>query len=268
MPLLTSLERRFGRFAIRGLIGYIVFCHCLVYAVMLVNQEYVASLKLKPFEEMNGEWWRLLSFMIVPQATSPIMFLFSVMILLFFMRRIEGELGAFRMNLFVLLFMVTQWLAAWLWKRSVIAYALGSAPGIVVPMPDVFYENLLFVFAVMEPGMTIMLFGIVPLTARIIAFVSAGLLMLQVIRSPQLWTSVLLALIPFFCFAIPVFLKQLRHRAEVGSRRTRFNANSLTIEDSFHRCSVCGRTDVSDPELDFRITDDGVEYCGEHLPPP
>ena len=266
MRLLDSLERRFGRFALRGILGYIVFFQCIVFAVMLVNKEYVSKLTLVSFANMDGEWWRLLSFMIVPQASSPIMFLFSVMIMLFFMRRIEASFGAFRMNLFVGLFILTQWLAVWLMPASMASFLTGTGLGIFMPMPNLFYNNLLFVFAVMEPQMMIMLFGIVPLTARIIALVSAGLLLFDVMQLPQIWPSVILGLVPFFCFAFPRTISFLRHRSQVGSRRIRFKANSLTVTDSFHCCSVCGRTDASDPDLDFRITDDGIEYCAEHLP--
>lgn len=266
MQLLDSLERRFGRFALRGIVGYIVFFQCIVFVVMLVNPDYVSKLTLLPLRDIDGEWWRLLSFMIVPPASSPILFLFSVMIMLFFMHRIEASFGAFRMNLFVLLFILTQWLAAWLMPASMKLLDTGYAPGIFMPMPGLFYNNLLFVFAVMEPQMMIRLFGIVPLTARIIALVSAGILVFDILDTPLIWPSVFLGLAPFFCFALPRLLKHVRHRAEVGSRRTRFKANSLTVADSFHRCSVCGRTDASDPDLDFRITGDGIEYCGEHLP--
>jgi len=37
-------------------------------------------------------------------------------------------------------------------------------------------------------------------------------------------------------------------------------------EVTVHRCSQCGRTEVSHVELDFRVAADGEEYCTEHLP--
>jgi len=255
MRLLDSLERRFGRYAIRGILGYILLFQGVVFAVLQANQYFDTKLVLVSWEQMaqDGEWWRLLSFMLVPGSRSILMFIFYVWIMLMFMHRIESGFGAFRMNLFVGLFILTQWLAA-------------AFPGVIEPMPGLFYNNLLFVFAVMEPQMTILLFGIVPVTARLIALVAAGLLGLSVIQTPGLLPSVLLALAPFLCFGIPIFIRNWRHRSQVGSRRLRFKANSLTVADSFHSCSVCGRTDVSDPDLDFRITDDGIEYCTDHLP--
>jgi hypothetical protein len=263
MRLLDSLERRFGRYALRGILGYILLFQCIVFAVSYANRGFESVLMLKPLQAMDGEWWRLFSFMIVPggsdapRGTGILMFIFYVSIMLMFMGRIEAGLGTFRLNLFVLFFMLTQWFAAWLW---------GGNPAIAQPMPSVFYNNLLFVFAMLEPRATIMLFGLVPLTARTLALIAAGLLALNVIRQPQLLVSAILALAPFFCYAAPAALKHWRHRSQVGSRRSRFRANSLTTADSFHTCSVCGRTDASNPDLDFRITDDGTEYCADHLP--
>ena len=44
------------------------------------------------------------------------------------------------------------------------------------------------------------------------------------------------------------------------------SGKGTVVEDSFHRCAHCGRTDSTDPELEFRVSGDGREYCGDHLP--
>jgi len=33
-----------------------------------------------------------------------------------------------------------------------------------------------------------------------------------------------------------------------------------------HKCAICGATELSDPNLDFRVARDGEEYCIAHLP--
>src|SRR5436190_20749586 len=112
MPLLDKLERRFGRYAIRGLIGYIVFFKCIVFAVQTVNEQFVSQLTLLPFTMMDGEWWRLLSFIIIPGAYSVIMFFFSAYIMLICMYTIEAGFGTFRLNLFVIAYVLCQWILA------------------------------------------------------------------------------------------------------------------------------------------------------------
>ncbi|MGB8352957.1 MAG: DUF3857 domain-containing protein [Chthoniobacteraceae bacterium] len=42
----------------------------------------------------------------------------------------------------------------------------------------------------------------------------------------------------------------------------------LTAQDSLHRCNFCGKTELTAPELDFRVSGDGEEYCHPHLPKP
>jgi Zn-dependent protease len=38
------------------------------------------------------------------------------------------------------------------------------------------------------------------------------------------------------------------------------------VQRSFHRCVVCGRTEMDSTDLRFRICSDGQEYCTDHLP--
>jgi hypothetical protein len=41
---------------------------------------------------------------------------------------------------------------------------------------------------------------------------------------------------------------------------------SRSADDALHRCAVCGATELTDPNLDFRVARDGEEYCMAHLP--
>jgi len=34
---------------------------------------------------------------------------------------------------------------------------------------------------------------------------------------------------------------------------------------AIHRCFVCGRTEKSHPSVDFRVGEDGNDYCSQHL---
>ncbi len=63
-------------------------------------------------------------------------------------------------------------------------------------------------------------------------------------------------------------------RADTGERRTPSGAGKPYIDADFrevrprHRCVICGRTDVTNPELTFRFCSKctgGKEYCQDHL---
>jgi len=76
----------------------------------------------------------------------------------------------------------------------------------------------------------------------------------------------LLAFANYLLFAgIPALRGGVR-LAGAANRRKKFNANKLPESEAFHRCATCGKTDASDPALEFRVGTDGEEYCEEHLP--
>lgn len=59
-----------------------------------------------------------------------------------------------------------------------------------------------------------------------------------------------------------------RTGAEMFHRRKEFRqAVQKADEEPLHRCQVCGRTEQTAPDLEFRVSGvDGEEYCTEHLP--
>ena len=102
MTILDSLDKRFGRYAIRGIVGYIVFFQCLTFAILYSKPDFAQVLAIRPFSEMaeTGEWWRLISFMALPESGGGhplglLMFIFYAGVLLFIMHPVEAVLGAF-----------------------------------------------------------------------------------------------------------------------------------------------------------------------------
>lgn len=49
-------------------------------------------------------------------------------------------------------------------------------------------------------------------------------------------------------------------------RRHEFRRAIVAGSGAIHRCGVCGKTEDHDPDLEFRVCDDGQEYCEHHLP--
>jgi hypothetical protein len=74
------------------------------------------------------------------------------------------------------------------------------------------------------------------------------------------------AFMNYLIFFGPEILYEARHRGEVSARRKRFATQSRSEAEPLHKCAVCGATELSDPNLDFRVSRDGEEYCMAHLP--
>lgn len=54
---------------------------------------------------------------------------------------------------------------------------------------------------------------------------------------------------------------------KIAKRRQSFRAAMASSADCLHRCTTCGKTERSAPELDFFVSQqDHQEYCSSHLP--
>jgi len=78
--------------------------------------------------------------------------------------------------------------------------------------------------------------------------------------------AVIAAFANYLIFFGPEIIHQARHRHDVSARRRRFEGQAKPEAESLHKCAVCGRTELTEPDLEFRVARDGEEYCMEHLP--
>ncbi len=253
MSWTDHLERRFGRFAIPGITRGIVALQALVFVLVAINPAFAQALVLDPGAIRQGEIWRLVSYIFLPRTTSIIWIIFALYILWMVGDALEQAWGAFKLNLYILLGIF--WMA--------VAALVFSAPADGL----IFWTSLFFAFATLFPNYTFLLFFILPVKVKWLALFSAGFLLLQALGpSGPLRASVAAIVVTYLCFFGGFWLHTFRNRAEVKARRARFEAAKLPEDATLHRCRTCGRTEVSDPRLDFRVAADGEEYCAEHLP--
>jgi len=87
-----------------------------------------------------------------------------------------------------------------------------------------------------------------------------------ILNSNSYRAALVAAFANYFIFFGPEIIHQATHRHEVSTRRRRFEEHSRSGDEALHRCAVCGATELTDPNLDFRVARDGEEYCIAHLP--
>src|SRR5229473_845892 len=108
---------------------------------------------------------------------------------------------------------------------------------------------------------------ILPVKIKWVAWVSAAFLLLGFfLNSNSYRMATVAALSNYLIFFGPEIVYEARHRQEVSTRRRRFESHARSETEPLHQCAVCGATELSDSNLDFRIARDGEEYCVAHLP--
>ena len=253
MNLIDSLERRFGRFAIPGLVRMIVLLNALVFLCSKFNPAFLFYLDLNRAAVWHGEYWRLVTYILIPQTSSYLWILFALWFLWMIGDGLESVWGAFRLNLFYLIGMVGTTAAALLFGAEFSNSMLNF--------------SLFFAFAWFFPDTEVYVLGILPLRIKWMACAMAALLLLQFAAgSAALKMAMAASLANYLLFFGPEIVSRLRQRRTVGQRRQRFEQAAQPEEEPLHRCVVCHRSDLTNPELEFRVARDGNDYCMEHLP--
>jgi len=254
MTLLDRLEKHLGRYAIPNLIRYVVVFNALVYVLQLSAPGYPAFLELSREAVLNGEVWRLITWIFVPHALSPLFMLIALLFLWFLGEGLESMLGSFRVNVFYLTGMV---------GCTAAAMVFGGGPS-----ANAFLNlSILFAFATLQPNYTILLFFILPLKIKWLALFSLVMLLLGFVSMPLAGkAAVIVSLANYLLYFGPAFVRQRAEAAKTAGRRSKFEAGLRAESEPMYRCAVCARTELSHPELDFRVAADGNEYCSEHLP--
>jgi membrane associated rhomboid family serine protease len=254
MKLLDKLDRKIGRFAIPNLTIYLIAGQSFFYVMYLTNKLERSATILTADLVMQGEWWRLFTLPFDPPRQSLIFTLFAWYFFYMLGSTLEQHWGEFRYNVYLLFGCLMTVAASFL----VPAY----------PVSNTFLAGSVFLaFAALFPDYQILLFFILPVRIKWLALLTWLGYAYQIIFGD--WATrlmVLAATANFLVFFAQDIITNLRY----GRRQIVKKAAGMTRKDDGprHRCTTCGITDQSHPEMDFRYCPqcNGQHgYCREHI---
>ncbi|MCL2592745.1 MAG: rhomboid family intramembrane serine protease [Defluviitaleaceae bacterium] len=155
---IQKLGRKFGKFAIQKLMMYIVGGMAIMFVASFVSPVNIISLfAFDTSSIMQGEIWRIFTFIFIPPNASPIFILFALYFYWFIGSALENKWGAFRFNIFYLCGII----------GTIIA-------GLITGFATNFYLNLslFFAFAVLFPNFEVRLFFVLPIKIKWLAYVN------------------------------------------------------------------------------------------------
>jgi len=301
---LSNLRRRFERFCfnnrtkgIPNLMLYIALGNAIVYIMSMINGGGVLY-SLLCFDKgkiLQGQVWRLVTYVFTQSGGSILELLF---LYFFYMlgRQVELSMGTFKFNLFYLSGVVFMDIFALCFCPVLLKSDLTTQDAfnyyfmvgsLYSQMAFYLHLSLILTFATLYPDSRFMIFFIIPIKAWVLALFY---LLLECISIFNLSYPVmyfphnlfpLVALGNYLIFLGPDMknLIPISWRVKAG-RVTRKKpvkktgtipfspAGSQATAPYTHRCTVCGRTDVTNPELEFRYCSrcQGYYcYCEEHI---
>lgn len=278
MNWLVKLERKLGRFAVPNLIKWLIGAYTIGFVIVNINPTILQYMLLDPHAILHGQVWRLITWIFIPTSGDLISLLFFALLYYQLGSALERQWGTFRFNVYIfggMLFTIIGAFALYgimaiiyepaLWELASLSVASGVNTGYI-------YMSIFLAFAVMFPELQVMLMFIIPIKMKWMAIAYGVITLLQFFQSG--WAGkicIFMSLLNFLIFFLSTrnlqrYTPHEVHRRQQFKRQMREPRPGSGITK--HKCAVCGRTEVSNPELEFRFCskcEGNYEYCQDHL---
>lgn len=298
----SKFEQKFGKYAIKNLTLYLILGYVIGYLIFYLNKDLYAMLTFNPYQIMHGQVWRIVTWIItMPESLG----IFTIIMLFLYYslgRTLDKTWGSYRYNkylfsgflftivgAFILYFILYYSGMPIMYQGHALqgadrAVALGQ---VIASYTSTYYINtsIFLAFAATYPNQELLLYFIIPVKIKWLGLVYIVFMGIDVVRtftSQGIVSGILVTAMIVFSlmnFLIYFFFT----RKSVGPfNQTRNTARKVKYKQKVkqaevhntykngarHKCAICGRTDLDNPELSFRFCSKcsgNKEYCEDHL---
>ena len=266
------------RFGIQRLMLYIVIGNILVWLVGLMDTTgtFYSMLYFDPALFCRGQIWRLVTFALVPTASGLLWMVVALYFYYFIGTSLENAWGAGKFTIYYFSGLLLTAIYSIVW------YLITRQS---IPVTAHYLNlSLFFAFATLWPEQRVLLFFVIPVKMKWLAWVDAAFFAYEIVVY-LVHGYVGLALIPIVAMlAYLVFCgewlfdllrpRRIRQAARQKVRTIQFKEAAQKVQRRqeaagyTRKCAVCGRTDADFPELEFRFCSRCAGYhcfCEEHI---
>lgn len=206
-----KLERKYRKYAIKDLMKYIVIINAVVFVLsMLVPQSNLyAKFSLNPSRVLEGEIWRLVTFLFIPPSSSPLWIIFVLYFYYLIGSNLEQQWGSFYFNLYYLIGVLSTIAAAFIGAGTVTTEHLNL--------------SLFLAFAHLFPNYEVLVFFFLPIKVKYLAWLNWAFIALSLIFNPlPMKLAALASIVNYFVFFGPELISDLKLRRLTYQNRKRF----------------------------------------------
>lgn len=196
---MDRLERRLGDWALPDPALFLVGMNAAVWALSLVKPGFPLALELDPARVLSGEVWRLATFLFIPPLMGPLWMIFWLLLFYAYAQALENEWGEFR---FCLYYGIGA--AATAAASVLLGAGLSNVP---------LNLSLFLAFADLYPDVELLLFFVIPVKVRWLAWLAwAGVLLQLLFGGWYARLALGAGLLNFAVFFGPDHLSDLKRR--------------------------------------------------------
>ena len=250
-------------FGIPNLMKYVCIANVVFWLIGAVNPVLMSYLTFNPRAILHGQVWRLITFALYPPQTGLLAF---VAIYFYYLigNVLEREWGTTQFTVYFFSGIILTVL------YGMLMYFVGYNISLTA---EYVYLSMFFSFAVLFPDMQVLLFFIIPIKMKYLAWVDAALFVFSLFSNPfPVNLLPLVAIVNFLIFCGGDLLDRIPKKPSANTINFRKESARIRREQQAnlysHKCAVCGRTDRDHPELEFRYCSKCQGYhcfCQEHI---
>lgn len=301
----SKFEKKYGRYAIRNLSFYLIIAYVLGYVIELISPAMYNLLLFNPYLIFHGQIWRIFTWILVPPEGLSIFTIIMLFLYYSLGRELEHVWGTYRYNVYMFSgFIFTVGGSLILFGILMLLYYIGVLPdsflyemvgygftnvgdyigSIMSLCVSTYYINMsiFLAYAVTYPEEQLMLYFIIPIKIKWFGFLYGAYIIFDVIQAFRYYSTVNAVVITVLIVAsllnFLIYWIFARHRGRYNpkqvKRRQEYKKSIKQAKPvnygggARHKCAVCGRTELDNPNLTFRYCSKctgNKEYCEEHL---
>ena len=287
----SKFERKWGKYAINNLPLYLIIGYVIGYVLFYANPILYSYLTFNPYAICHGQIWRVLTWIItIPESLG----IFTIIMLFLYYslgKSLERTWGAYKFNKYIgagILFTVVGSMIVYL--VLCLAYNVGimeaSKIGATIgTRVSTYYINMsiFLAFAATYPEMQLMLYFIIPVKVKWFGYIYGAFILIDIIAAfgysvvngVTVAALIISSLLNFLIYFIStkkqlgsINIKQKVKKTKYKQSVEKAQKQNFYEGGARHKCYVCGRTELDNPNLTFRYCSKcsgSKEYCEDHL---
>ena len=301
----SKFERKFGKYAIKNLTLFLILGYVVGYFINWINPEMYQMLTFNPYFILHGQVWRIITWIItIPED----MGIFTIIMLFLYYslgKTLEKTWGTYRYNVYLFAGFLFTVVGAFILYFVLLAIGIdiplisGQAAlnadtacrlGVFISaFTSTYYINtsIFLAFAATYPDQELLLYFFIPIKIKWLGLVYVIFMGINVFRTfsqpnglvpgiivAAMITFSLLNFLIYFFFVRkkigvggPTF-KQKKRTTQYKQKVRQAQTHNTYGNGARHKCAICGRTDLDNPNLTFRFCSKcsgNKEYCEDHL---